>query len=190
MLVGIASLTFLMVIFVADLLRGGQPLGVGPAPDESPSVAEDSEPEPVGDLEVSTLDPQGDGEERADEAPQAADGDPASTWTTERYFQQLGPQGLKTGVGLVVDLGESTAVREVDLQLVGAPTTAELYLTDEEPDDVADLEPVGEIEATDRRGATELSGEESGRYLVVWLTSLPAVDGGFRGEVGEVVVRA
>jgi hypothetical protein len=28
----------------------------------------------------------------------------------------------------------------------------------------------------------------AGRYVVVWLTSLPQVDGGFRGEVAEVSV--
>ena len=37
------------------------------------------------------------------------------------YSQQLGPGGLKTGVGLLLDLGASGEVGEVDLTLVGEP---------------------------------------------------------------------
>ena len=38
------------------------------------------------------------------------------------YQQQLGPKGLKTGVGLVVDLGAVQSVTSVDLTFQGAPT--------------------------------------------------------------------
>ena len=34
----------------------------------------------------------------------------------------------------------------------------------------------------------QLRGKPVRRYVVVWLTSLPEVDGGFRGEVAEAVV--
>ena len=52
----------------------------------------------------------------------AVDGDPATGWRTMTYSQQLGPAGLKTGVGLTLDLGVSGEVDEVDLTFVGAPT--------------------------------------------------------------------
>jgi hypothetical protein len=29
----------------------------------------------------------------------------------------------------------------------------------------------------------------TGRFLVIWFTSLPAAEGGYRGEIAEVVVR-
>ena len=38
------------------------------------------------------------------------------------------------------------------------------------------------------RSITTLDEPATGRYLVVWLTPLPEVDGGFRGEIAEVVV--
>ena len=47
-----------------------------------------------------------------------------TAWTTLTYKQQLGPGGLKRGVGLLVDLGQSRAVRRVELTLVGQPTDA------------------------------------------------------------------
>ncbi len=190
LLLGLASLALLLVVFLADLLRGGQPLGMGPAPDGSANGASANAPSPVSGLDVDTLDPQGNGQENDDGAPNAVDGNQETAWRTETYFQQLGPQGLKTGVGLVVDLGAPTAVREVDLRLTGAPTAAQLYLTEEAPSDVEDLEPVGRIRASGERGSAELDGKRSGRYLVIWLTTLPPVDGGFRAEIREVVVRA
>ena len=195
LLLGVATVVLVLVAFTADLLRGGQPLGVGPAPDDESSSASDSPsdepPAPVTDLVATAFDPQSDdGEENSDDAPNVVDGQPDTAWRTSTYFQQLGPRGLKTGVGLVVDLGESRAVREVDLQLVGSPTTAQLFLTEDEPEDVEGLDPVAEVEAQGGSGSAELSGDDEGRYLVVWLTRLPAVDGGFRGEVSEVVVRA
>ena len=33
-------------------------------------------------------------------------------------------------------------------------------------------------------------GGSSGRFLTLWLTTLPPVSGGFRGEIAEIVVRS
>ena len=53
------------------------------------------------------FDPQGDPpEEYPDLAPLAVDGDPRRSWRTQTYFDQFGPGGLKTGVGLYIDLGD------------------------------------------------------------------------------------
>ena len=49
------------------------------------------------------------------------------------YSQNLGPAGLKTGVGLMIDLGESLPVGEVQLTLGGQPTALSVYVTDEPP---------------------------------------------------------
>ncbi len=38
------------------------------------------------------------------------------------------------------------------------------------------------------RVRTRFDEPATGRYLVIWLTALPEVDGGFRGEIAEVVV--
>lgn len=117
------------------------------------------------------------------------DGDPATSWHTETYRQQLGPGGLKTGVGLVVDLGSSRRVTGVDVTFVGRPTGFSLYLTDEAPTGVADLTPEAGETADATSVSVTLPDDAAGRYLIVWLTELPPVQGGFRGEVAEVVVR-
>ncbi|CAB4695160.1 MAG: protein kinase [Actinobacteria bacterium] len=192
----LAAMLLLVAVVVAfNLGRGKTPLGADPEPDTSPSTSRspgggaDPAANPISGLVVTDLDPQGDPPiENPELAPLAVDGDPATGWRTSTYVQDLGPGGLKSGLGLVVDLGSSQSVGEVDLQLIGEPTGIELFVTDTLPTKVVGLEPVAEVSAS----ASEeipLETPATGRYVVVWLTSLPAVDGGFRGEISEIVVR-
>ncbi len=54
---------------------------------------------------------------------------------------------------------------------------------------MADLAPVVTDTAEGESLSLDFDEPVAGRYLVVWLTSLPAADGGgFRGEVAEVRV--
>ena len=76
------------------------------------------------------------------------------------------------------------------MTLVGAPTGVSLYLGDEVPTRRQRPHRRWPPATTDGRAGGDPEDGTSGRYLTVWLTSLPAVPGGFRGEVAEVVVRA
>jgi hypothetical protein len=190
-----AGLMLLVAVVVAyNLGRGKTPLGAEPDPDPTSSTTTESRAPsvaPVSGLRATDLDPQGeDGSENPEDAPLAVDGDPQTAWSTVSYEQQLGPAGLKTGVGLVVDLGAERQVTGVVLSLVGAPTGVALYLTDTAPTDVVGLEPIAADTAEDEDLSLDLEEPTSGRFLVVWLTSLPADDGGFQGGVTEVRVEA
>jgi hypothetical protein len=68
-------------------------------------------------VRISAFDPPpGDQSENAGAVPNTADADPATAWETERYdTSRFG--GLKEGVGLLLDLGEPTAVRQVEVGL-------------------------------------------------------------------------
>jgi serine/threonine kinase PknH len=188
MIIGLCTLV--LVAAVAAYQLGGSS---GDTDEETPSGAStSSEPapaEPIAGIEADDFDPQGDPpqEENSELVPLVLDDDPATTWRTATYLQDFGPGGLKTGVGLVLDLGGSEEVREVDVSVVG-DTTAQVFVTDERPSSVDGLEPVGEGSTS---GTLEVRPDEAvpGRYVTVWLTSLPAVDGGWRGEVSGVVVR-
>lgn len=191
--VGASILLLLAVVFAFNLGRGRTPLGELPEEERSPTTSSPSatELEEVTDLTATDFDPQGDPpEENSDLAPLAVDGDPTTTWRTVTYDQDLGPGGLKTGVGLTMDLGESGDVAEVELTVVGTPTAVSLYVTDEAPAGVRGLTPAGEAELGRTRQTITLDEPADGRFLTVWLTSLPELaEGGFRGEVAEVVVR-
>ena len=185
----------LLVVAVAvafNLGRGRTPLGSVPDDEASPtagtSATASATPEPLTGLSVTDLDPQADPpEENPELTPLTVDGDPATSWRTSTYRQDLGPAGLKTGVGLVVDLGDPAEVRGVELDLVGEGSQVQLFVTDEAPSGVADLEPVADVSAGTQE-SIELDEAVAGRYVTVWFTSLPDVGDGFRAEVSEIRV--
>lgn len=191
MIVGLCALLLVAVVFAFNLGRGRSPLGELPGDDESSSTTATTRPttDPIEVASAADFDPQGDPpDENPELASLAVDGDPATAWRTMTYNDQLGPAGLKTGVGLVLDLGETQDVVQLDLTLVGAPTGVSVYVEDTLPPGVRDLTPVTSTDARARQRLT-LDEPVSGRYVVVWLTALPVIEGGYRGEVAEVVVR-
>ena len=194
MLVAVALVLLVAVAIAVNLGRGKTPLGAEPDDDEpsassSPTLTTpEPSPTPLTNLEATDLDPQGDGEENSEEAPAAVDGDPTTSWSTLTYKQQLGPAGLKRGVGLVVDLGQSRAVQRVDLTLVGQPTALWLYLTDDVPTNPEELTPVGQLPSAGASATVDLDDAPTGRYLTIWFTSLPSVDGGYKGGILDLVV--
>lgn len=190
--IGAALLLLVAVVVAFNLGRGKTPLGAEPDDDPAPATPSPTAPpapSPITDLTVTDIDPQGSPpEENPDLVGLTVDGDPETAWRTLTYNQQFGPGGLKTGLGLVVDLGEAHDVAEVDLSLIGEPTGVALYVTDEAPTDVTGLTPA--LEQSVGSDATLVLDERvNGRYVVVWLTSLPAVSDGYRAEIAEIAVR-
>ena len=199
-LAGLVALVLLAVIALAiafNLSRGRTPLGGEQQPDPTSTPTTVTSPSesgadlvPVQGVAADDFDPEGDPpEENPDDAANAVDGDPGTSWSTSTYQQQLGPGGLKSGVGLLLDLGESREVGALRLDLAGNGTEFAVYLTDEPPTGVAGLTPADAEGLPD--GVVGLSGASTGRYLVLWLTALPQTgDGRFRGEVVDVTVLA
>ena len=184
-----ACLLLIAIVVAFNLGRGRSPLGADPDPAPDPSDTTSASAAPITGITAVDLDPQGDPpEENRELAPLAVDGDPATAWRTVTYEQDLGPTGLKTGVGLQLDLGSSQQVSEVDLRLVGEPSDVSVYVTDTAPGGVAGLTPVATVTAAQQE-QVPLEEPATGRFLVLWFTSLPQAEGGYRGEVAEVVVR-
>jgi hypothetical protein len=69
----------------------------------------------------------------------------------------------------------------------GGSTGVSLYLTDAAPTSVSDLKPVATA-TVDKDDRIDLDKPTPGRFLTVWLTSVPSTPDGFRGEVAEVRV--
>jgi serine/threonine protein kinase len=186
-------LLVLAVVFAFNLGRGAP--GEAPSSEGSPAQqdrsAGSSRPHTV--VEVTDFDPPpGNGEENGDLAALAVDGDPATAWQTLEYYRDPRLGRLKEGVGLIVDLGDPKPVSVVEVVLQGRPTSLDLLTAPEDsglPEGTDGLDRVAS--ATDVGGQVrlELDDTASTRYLVVWLTSLPPSDGGFRGRIAEIVVR-
>ncbi|WP_183097841.1 protein kinase family protein [Nocardioides pelophilus] len=198
-----ACLALLIGVAVAfNLGRGRTPLGAErDDPSSTPSLTTPAEPtaSPLPDVVADAFDPLGtdDGAENDDEVALAVDGDRTTAWTTSTYRDQLGTTlpALKSGVGLYLDLGVVREVAAVDLDLVGSPAEVQLYVTRDAPE----AAPTGRPLATDTADDAELTLEPvspqgagaavTGRYVLVWFTSLPVVPDGFRAGLAEVVVR-
>ena len=90
-------------------------------------------------------------------------------------------------VRIGIDLGGTKAVREVVVTTAGGQTSLAAYVTSEVPTGIAGLTPVGTASGEGDLTIT-LDEAVSGRYVTVWLTLLPEVDGEFRGTISEVQV--
>ena len=128
---------------------------------------------------VSSLDPSGGSGFRPEGA----------TWRTQTYASaDFG--NLKSGVGLLLDLGSPRAVSAVSFHVNSGPVTAELRGGDERAATEA-----GYTRVTDpatASGATALATKGGGakhRYWLVWVSKLSAQDGGYRAVLTTPVVK-
>ena len=150
---------------------------------------------PIRIVGAQDFDPEGDPpEENPGQVSLAIDGKPDTGWRTLTYKDDAHLGGLKSGVGLLLDLGSEQEVGSVEVSLVGSPTDLELFATapgvSDPPAEFADATRVTGTTADGTTAVLRVDPKQRTRYLVVWLTSLPAVTGGFRGEIAEVTVRS
>ncbi|GAA5159886.1 murein biosynthesis integral membrane protein MurJ [Ornithinimicrobium tianjinense] len=137
-------------------------------------------------LGITSFDPQGDGDERNDLTPLAVDGDPATQWTSHTYLSP-GWGGLKSGTGLVLDLGAGATVSSVDVELGEGDMGARVLLSDRPA-----LEGAVELGAQDAASGTWTvtpEAPQTGRYLIVWFDRAFTSPGGEVVSVREITVR-
>jgi hypothetical protein len=193
-MIGILCLVLLAVIvgYTVGTRGGSDDATGGGAPDGS---VQSLHAVPVAS--VVSFDPEQSGGGPADENPEqvplATDGDPGTAWRTLRYDDGPRLAPYKAGVGLLLDLGEDTDVRDVTVTLVGSPYDVQLLAAPAgataRPTGTGGLRAVAGAEGAS--GKVHLAPDQAvtTRYLVVWLTALPRVDGGYQGGIAEVAVR-
>jgi len=194
-LAGIVALAIAVLIgmFIAfDVGRGkdaptSHPTGASAKPTATGS--------PIRIVAAHDFDPEGDPpSENPGEVPLAIDGKPSTGWRTLTYRDDPHLGGLKSGVGLVLDLGSQQEVGSVEVTLVGAPTDLELWAAppgdNDPPAELSDTRRIAGLSADGTSALLRVDPAQHTRFLVVWLTKLPAVTGGFRGEIAEVTVRS
>ena len=158
------------------------------APEGEPTTpaAETPDAPPPVLVSLAPLDPEGDGAENPELTPRAMDGDPASYWRSRSYVD---PQyGMKSGIGLDVQLEQESLVSGVTLDLMGQGGNVEIRATD--PATPTE----GEVLASGPMGpATTFTFAEPvvTDRLVLWFTALPVADsdGRNRIELAELTVQ-
>ncbi len=191
----VIGVLLVLVVAMAIAFSRGRDDGSTPptGSEQSQAGTPQAKGEPVKLAGVSDFDPLGDPpEENPETAANAIDGDPATSWTTMTYRGNPALGGLKPGVGLMVDLGKDTEAKSVTVRFKGAPTSFEVYAATagvtQPPQSLDELDKVGSRADAPARATVKLDPVPETRYLLVWLTKLPAADGGFRGEITEITV--
>ena len=151
---------------------------VGGEPAESPT-------QPAAISSLASFDPDGDGGEHDDELSFLTDGDPSTTWSTERYKSRADFQGLKDGVGVILTLDRATELGVLEVESPTSDWAASVYVADGAADDIAGWgQPVAEQSGIDGIASFDL-GDAQGRAVLLWITDIgsgspPAA------EIGEI----
>jgi hypothetical protein len=196
---GVVLATVLVVVVAAAVAltldhrtKGSGASANRPSASSSPSPSAHATRVPISG--VTDFDPQGNPPvENPDMVRLAHDGDPKTAWETSTYYNDPHLGGLKSGVGLLVDLGKRAAVGEVDLTLQGKPTSLQLLAAPDAKAAPSSTDGLPAV-ATAKDAGTHVDlvpkKPVTTRWLVVWLTSLPPAPGGYQGKVAEISVRS
>lgn len=150
-----------------------------------------AEPAVIKGITAKDLDPHGD---PPTETPDLVDlvvdgGTKGLAWRTQRYNDQIGdrPRSLKPGIGLVLNLKGEYAIDSLKFNMIGEPTDIEVYVGDSPWTDDPSGAPAAKG-SVGTEGEIKVDDAPEGSYVLVWMTGLPQVDGGYRAEVKEVQV--
>ncbi|WP_323377881.1 protein kinase family protein [Streptomyces smaragdinus] len=144
---------------------------------------------PVTISAVRDFDPLGNGEETPSSVPKAYDGNAATFWNSQWYTNsRFG--NLKSGIGLILDLGKARQVGGVKVTLVGDTAVAAMAAPRATTAMPGDLSGFAQFD-TGKGNDLTLKPKKPviTRYVLVWLTELPmGTDGQFRGKISEISV--
>jgi hypothetical protein len=134
--------------------------------------------------EPSVYDPFGDQSERERDLPNLVDGNFATTWRTERYFDPL--PLIKAGVGVIFRV--SGAPGSVELR-ASPDTSYSILWASTVPSSFAGWEEIGSGTVFDAPATMQLPSRDGGVWLL-WLTDIPEQAAGeYYSELSEVVFR-
>ena len=144
---------------------------------------------PLAVASAAAFGPDGTGDgDNSGQAGNALSGDASTSWSTEWYLTaKFG--GLKSGTGLLLDLGRTVSVSSVKLVLSQSPG-ATVQLRAGNKASMADLRMVKS--ASGARGTVRLAFRDPARarYLLIWFTKLPPDGAGHYAEsVSHVQVK-
>lgn len=164
--------------------EGATPGGMTPRSTTTTSTVPGTIDVPAPRIEsLEAFDPLGDGEERDDDLANLLDGDPATTWRTESYFDPL--PLIKAGVGIQVRATGSPSY--LQLSGISPGTELEVRWTQEFDRSVDGWELVATARAAGTELLIDLPVRLDGIWLV-WFTQVPIDDDVYRTTVGELAL--
>jgi putative peptide zinc metalloprotease protein len=133
------------------------------------------------------------GDENNDLARYAIDGNPATAWQTQYYYNPVF-SGLKTGTGLILDMGRPVRLRSVTVTFGPAPgANVAIEVGNHNTRAASTLSTFTTVAKAQDVGGTytfTCTGAAQGRYVLIWFTKLPpAGSGRFQALIFNIVVR-
>ena len=149
---------------------------------------------PVGD---STFNIFGTDNEDGADAPLAIDSKPGTFWATDSYKAYPKFGNLKSGTGLIIDMGRAVRLNQVEVQFgTDGSTTAEIYLGNSNAMSKTALNNFTKVAPAATASGDHvytINSSATGRYVLIWLTgNLPAMPdstGQYQARIYNVVVR-
>jgi eukaryotic-like serine/threonine-protein kinase len=136
------------------------------------------------------FDPEGDGEPENDkDVPLSYDGDPSTSWSTLQYRGSPDFGHLKSGVGIVYDLGSAQSLSGVSVTTTTPGATVEIRTGDNGDGDLDSFAVAasGKLDAT---SDLTFASPVTARFVLVWVTGLVEGGDGYSADLSEVAVHA
>jgi len=131
---------------------------------------------PAGATGFDPLTPGDTGNENTQYARYAIDGNPKTAWVSQ-WYRSAKFGGLKKGSGLIIDMGKSVSFSSVTVTFGPVPgADVELLVGNSSERSQANLASMKTVASRGNVSGIQtfqLTGAASGRYLVIWFTTLP-----------------
>ena len=167
-----------IAIAIALLTRSG-----GSTPTEEATA------EPTDILNVTDFDPLGDGREKAEIKSNAIDSELTSYWETEPYRGPNFGNGLKQGVGLLLEI-EKQEIAEIEINSATTGWSMDIFVGESFGDVPAEWgDPAASItSASGTVKETFGEAEPEGSKVLLWITDHGSTDGRYLFRLNEVII--
>jgi putative peptidoglycan lipid II flippase len=126
------------------------------------------------------------------QAPLAIDGNPSTVWPIDTYTDAVPFPNFKSGVGLLLQLPQPTAIGEVTIDLDSTGTSVEIRSaktpTPSSLQDTTVLAPATPLKPGSNTIKVDNSTQTSN--VLVWVSTLGTVDGKSRSDIAEITLKA
>jgi putative peptidoglycan lipid II flippase len=112
------------------------------------------------------------------------DGNPATAWHTDQYFQQF--PALKKGVGILATLGSPSKLTKVILDSQSPGTVVEIRTSPTAAPTLDQTQLIGQATLGDGTTDIPVRADQPARYVLVWITALANSGGQFQSSIGEI----
>lgn len=195
---GVAALCAVLLIVVGvrwAISDGGRPLSTNTTAPlitsqtaSSAGTTPNATPTRLQLVAAKDFDPYGrDKKENSQLVAGAIDNKPTDGWTTSRYVESN--IGRKPGVGLIIDLGTPRPMSLVTLRLRGSGSDFELRTADAPGANEKAYQLQATVKGAGESVTVRFPTPVTARYLLIWFTGLPYVNGFYQAGINDVVVK-